>query len=178
MLALRPESRYQNYDELLRDLRAIEGNVEKMTATTHAPAAPGLEGFPPGAPRVMIVHQQEKLHGDLKSKLEKRGYQVVCNVDLGRAVMLHEMKPFHAFVIDLETTGRDGPKAFVKQSRKGRDKLAGVFLAANPDQASWAENLNVDLVETLAEQPMTLTHLRKALAKLLPGVDSADKRAD
>jgi CheY-like chemotaxis protein len=136
-----------------------------------------LPGFPPGKPRVMFVHRQTRIHDDIKDKLERRGYSTICNADLGRALMLHDIRPFHCLVIDLPTTGKEGVKAYVKAKRKAQEKklqMAGIFLAADAEQQKWTHDLNVDLTETLYGQPVTLTEVRRALARLLPGIDKED----
>ena len=171
MLAIKPELRYQTYEDLLRDLRMMEtviarGDLEKDERE------PGLEGFPPGPPRIMFVHEKARLHADVKEKLEKRGYQVVCNTDIGRAVMLNDLKPFHCLVLDLPSVGQAGVRAYQKARFKANDeerKLAAIFLANSRGEATLTAGLEDELTVTLVGDPVTLSQVREALAKLIPG---------
>jgi len=173
MLALKLDARYQSYDDILRDLRAVETLFASGKGLERGEEA-GLaaDGFPPGPPRVMFVHEKEKLFPDVKAKLEKHGYQVVCNSDLGRAVMLHDLKPFHALIFDLASVGKAGVRAYVKAKNAADDdgrKVVGVFLANSSGEAALTADLIDDLSITLRGQPVTLAQVREALAKLLPG---------
>jgi tRNA A-37 threonylcarbamoyl transferase component Bud32 len=173
MLAVKPDQRYQSYDDILRDLRAAEGRIATGEGVgLPDESGPSTDGFPPGPPRIMFIHEKEKLHGDVKAKLEKHGYATVCNSDLGRAFMLHDLKPFHAIVMDLASVGKAGVKAYVKAKNAAEiddRKLAGVFLANSSREAELAADLVDDLSVTLEGRPVTLTQVKEALGKLLPG---------
>jgi eukaryotic-like serine/threonine-protein kinase len=178
MLAVKPEARYQSYDDLLRDLRAVEQQITRGGLQTEQ-REPGLEGFPVGPPRIMFVHEKQRLHADVKLKLEKRGYQVVCNTDIGRAIMLNDLKPFHCLIIDLGTTGKDGVKAYQKARFKADEedrKLGTVFLANSREETALVKGLDDELTVTLTGNPVTLSQVREALAKLMPGAAAAKKR--
>ncbi|HVJ82684.1 MAG TPA: hypothetical protein VNC50_16570, partial [Planctomycetia bacterium] len=167
------EGRYQNYESMLRDLRLAKAELERLEADPEeASVQKALAGFPPGTPRVVIVHAKTRLHDELKGKLERRGIAAVCTADLGRAVMLHEMRPFHCMILDLATTGRDGLKAYAKQKKRSYDrglKLGGIFLAAEEAERADVDKLGLDLTLTLVGQPVTLSQLKDALDTLMPG---------
>jgi hypothetical protein len=173
MLAFRPEHRYQNYEQLAKDLKNAQAALTRLASNPEAAAVErALAGFPPGAPRLMVVHGKARLHADLKEKLEKKGLQTVCTTELGRAMMLHEMKPFHCLIFDLATTGKAGVTAYLKQKKLASEEkrhLAGIFLATTPDLAGLTGNLDVDRTKTLVAQPVTLTQLKDALEELMPG---------
>lgn len=173
MLAVKPDARYQSYDDILRDLRAVDalfaggGGFERPEDRNTA-----MDGFPPGEPRVMFIHEKEKLHADVKAKLEKYGYPTVCNVDPGRAIMLHEMKPFHAIILDLGTLGKAAIKAYQKAKLNANEndrKVAVVFLANSPSEAKLTKDLDDELTTTLVGEPVMISQVRDVLAEMLPG---------
>ena len=171
MLSVKPEGRYQTYDDLLKDLKAVESLIAKGGFKPEE-RHPGMEGFPPGPPRIMFVHEKERLFPDVKEKLEKRGYQVVCNTDIGRAVMLNDLKPCHCLVIDLGSTGKDAVKAYQKAKFKADEddrKIATIFLANSPEEAKITTSLDDDLTVTLKGEPVTLAKVREVLEQLMPG---------
>jgi len=172
MLTVKPDARYQTYDDILRDLRAVEALFASGVNLERPESNEALDGFPPGPPRVMFVHEKEKLHPDVKAKLEKWGYPTVCNVDVGRAIMLHELKPFHALVLDIGTLGKSamkvGQKAKFHADQNDR-KLALIFLANSRDEARLTADLEDEMTTTLVGEPVTLSQVREALAKVLPG---------
>jgi eukaryotic-like serine/threonine-protein kinase len=182
MLAFKPEGRYQSYDDILRDLRAV-GELFAGGAGLEGAEVVGetLDGFPAGPPRVMFIHEKEKLHADVKAKLEKWGYQAVCNTDPGRAIMLHELKPFHAIVLDLSTLGKAALKAYQKakfDAEKNNRKVAVIFLANSPHDAKMTADYDDELTTTLVGEPVTLSQVREALAKMLPGAKRKEPAAD
>jgi tRNA A-37 threonylcarbamoyl transferase component Bud32 len=171
MLSVNPDGRYQTYDDLLADLKAVDSLISRGGFKAEG-SEPGMEGFPPGPPRIMFVHEKDRLHADVKEKLGKRGYQVVCNVDLGRAMMLHDIKPFHALVIDLTTAGAAAVRAYQKAKFKADEeerKMATIFLANTPQEANITSSLDDELTVTLSEQPVTLAKVRDLLVQMMPG---------
>ncbi len=180
LLAFMPDDRYQTALAALADLRRAGASLAREESLGAAPRNAALEGFPPGPPRLLVAHAKVRLHDEIKDKLERCGYAVVCNADLGRAMMLHELKPFHGVVIDLASFGEAGVKAYAKAKQKAatqKRNLAGVLLATQPEHAMWASRLDADRTTVLQGEPVTMTQLRRALAGQLPGLDAAAERA-
>jgi serine/threonine protein kinase len=151
MLAFRPETRYQNYDQVLRDLedaeRVLAGDV---------PAG----GVRPGVkPRVVVVHESNSVKDAIKTKLTEKGCQVVLTTDVERAAALHAMNPFDVMVLDLDTVGEAGVNAFqrvARQSRSGKPCTA-VFLAEG-EQRGWTDRLK-GAEYAVISKPLTLRDL-------------------
>jgi serine/threonine protein kinase len=139
MVSYRPESRYQDYDAILADLKRV----------TLAPPAATLAAAGPGNPRVVIVHHSTKVQEILKGKLDRRGFQAVLTSDIVRAAALCRLKPAECIVIDLDTTGREGVDQYAAMKRTGAVKSA-VFLVSD-NQGSWLKGLEVDSIVQLGK---------------------------
>jgi len=156
MLAYRPDARYQNYDQILSDLRKVNVLSEVVLDASVPP--------PPGLPRVVIIHHSTKVQEILKGKLSRRGFQVVVTTDIGRAATLCKLKPAECIIVDLDTTGQEGVDQYVTMKQNGAIKSA-VFLVSNGQQ-KWLNSVQDDHIVQLGK-PLILGPVYKSVRGLV-----------
>ncbi len=161
MLAYQPGSRYQNYDEILRDLNDLE--ISKALTRTRFRTT-RRNGRAP-----IVVHKSTKVQETLRATLTDLGYHVVLTADMQRAINIYNLKPARCLIIDLDTTGEDAVAEFTRltsRSPANGQQCTAIFLAEG-DQKTWTESIKYPRAVTL-EKPLTLAQVYRALKKLAP----------
>ncbi len=177
MLSFRPESRYQTYETIIRDLETAAFSKSMSPEISSMPlprVGPPIGHTTSDKPRIIIIHKTQKIQDILRAKLLDLGYHVALTTDISRAVALMGMQKTDCLVIDLDTTGEEGVDEYHKLLRRARyseKPVPPALFFANQDQKSWLQKLVGSPFVALRKEDLTLGPVYRAIMELAPGPD-------
>jgi eukaryotic-like serine/threonine-protein kinase len=183
-MELKPEKRYSRPNEMLADLKLVQGKLESGTADHEVTAATAATA--PGAPAasnstpqlndaegvgktVMVVESKAEMQDQLREQLKKRGYRVLIISDPDRAVSRfneYEAPPADAVIFCTSELGADALKAFNNFALKLGAKHIPAILFADQKQSEIIRSAYLNEHRVLMTMPLKIKELRETLLKL------------
>jgi serine/threonine-protein kinase len=171
-----PESRYQEADQMLVDLKRTKlvlekgderaANLEQATLPDELKKATGTEG---SGYTVMIVESKMEMQDIMRDQLKKRGYRVLITSSPTRAIQRFEDEISIADCA-VFSTQELGPQAVAAFNKLGELEQAGhtpAILLVDKRHKELIEVAKTNEHRVLLPMPLKITELRSALRKLL-----------
>jgi len=193
MMKVDLKARYQNMDDVLRDLEAYEARQAAPAVRPHlapdpvpAPAQRTADrpasddsifgdlfqqpAEPPEPRKILCVEAQEEIQEAFRKSFTKMGYRVTTVSDPARAAEQFREAPPDAVVYDADGLGPQALDALLSMHRRahteGRDLAALVLLG--PNQGALSDLLPTDDRLIVLSKPIKLKEVREAVAQLVP----------
>jgi eukaryotic-like serine/threonine-protein kinase len=190
MISFQPESRYQDYPELIRDLNRVleELNARKTDSsitrgTNHSgnhqstaensqdasvEKSPGDESLP----RVLCVESRIKQQDVLRDYLSSRGFRPLVIGDLDRALKRMQTDPAECLVLFGETLKDELFDAFQEASHTAEKHPFAIVSVLAADQVRKRSHLKKTASRRILLPPSTLRDLRKEIHLALRHIHS------
>ena len=187
MMRMDVKARYQNMEEVVRDLEAHQASFlsKSKPDVTPTPPAPDsadihdvLEGFrehafevPTDQPRtVLCVESQEAIQEAFRQTLSAMGYRVFLVSDAERAAERYRESPPDAVIFDADGLGPGSIHSFIdmhdKAHKDGHALTALVLLG--PRQQGEQQKLPTDDRLIVLSKPVKMKQIQDAIRTLLP----------
>jgi CheY-like chemotaxis protein len=108
------------------------------------------------APRLLVVHPEPKVSGDVRRVAERLGYEVSSVPDGERAIDRFILRPFDVVVVEYFLPGRDGVTTVesIRWAPMGRQMRAVLLAESEPEIAPVAAlGARIDAIETIVGTP-------------------------
>jgi serine/threonine protein kinase len=173
MMSLDPQRRFQNPQELLEAIHAVQAEL-----------ASGKLASPNGAvsqqPTIFIVEKREKLQEALREKLKGLGFRVLLSIDPKRALQSYRQKPFDALILNVGTVGESALDTFDELCRDANRSstrcLRIVLLAEEQDWMRTRVRESEDVI--VLTFPLKKGALERALAPILPATIASQPQVE
>ncbi len=161
MMSLDPQRRFQNPQQLLDAIHAVQA---ELAAGTSATANSNSQ------PAVFVVEKREKLQEVLREKFKQLGFRVLLSIDPKRALQSFRQKPFDALVLNVATLGENALDVFDEFRREAnRGSTRCICIALLAQDQEWLRSRVREGDDTVVLTfPLKKGSLERALAPLLP----------
>ena len=177
---LRPEKRFQNPNDMLKDLKKIKKLMDSGDLENRTPGDEVAELDEPDSGlvqeghemRVMVVEPKSELQDLFRDRLKRRGYRVLIvsnpHLALQRFEDHYEDEPLaHCVVFNSQYLGVPAIEAFNEFGKRESTHGNPAILLVDPENKSWIKAANTGPKRLLLELPVSVKHLRAAIFKLL-----------
>jgi serine/threonine protein kinase len=158
MMALKPEKRYQNPQQLLAAVKKVRAALEATSGVSSGPKT------------LFLAEPNEKLQDAIKAKFKDAGFKVLIASDPSKALTRFQQQPFDAVIVDAGATGESGFVAFreiMDEAKRVGHPCGGVLLLSEA-QATWTERLFENPRQRVLVRPINLKQLYGAVTELVP----------
>lgn len=160
LMQVNPEERYQNYYEVIRDLKATQSELEGgKPVEVPAESAAGTS--------IMVVEHRQRNQDVLRDYLGKHGFRVMMTGDADRAVQRLRSKSPPACVLMIGESIGDEVVDWMKQARSVTRRNSRVIGLFSEKQSALCEQVTEDLRMRVIKQPVTLRELRKRIEMIV-----------
>ena len=193
LMCLDPYQRYQDPQSLLDDLRAAQEQLCLTSAhgsyggvfASPSGAATAQDGTSPPAqaPTLIFVEPELDLQNVVRSRLGALGYRVLIMSDVLRAAERLRSDPVACLILDIDSIGGWGMKAFLEKivpfcstlAARGQTPPATILLMDPSQAADWASRIPPDARAMVLVKPVTLRQLREEVERFAPlEIDSGE----
>ena len=174
-MCFRPETRYQEPDEFLADLKRAKFTLDKGEAPDAEPddqrrgksqAEASGEGI---GKTVLVVESNIQMQNMLREQLKSRGYRVLITNDPARAIQRFEdeIRTAHCAVFSAQDLGARAVEAFNKLGQTDITREIPAVLLVDKRQKELAGAAETNEHRLLLPMPLKIKNLFDALVKLL-----------